>query len=212
MNEDAKYHKLLLKCECFLIFYWGGTPEINSCWNITYFIRGFWIPQGRMQVRHVVSEYLICQKHEGPSFQLPNMPPWSWERVSRSDPFQYVGFDYLGPLYVKQVTKLKKVWICLFTCLSIWAVHMEWILDLIAIQFLNCLRQFVTRWGKPDSIISDNTPQFRLTSTALDKQWRRVLWSNVLLDYIAMEGIKWCFYNCPCPLAREILRKTSWYS
>ena len=118
----------------------------------------YWIPQGRVQVKSVLSKCLICRRHEGPSFCLPGKPPWPKERVSRCDPFQFIGLDYLGPLYVRQGTELKKAWVCLFTCLTVRAIHLEWVLDLTAIQFLSCLRRFVSRRGRTDMIISDNAP------------------------------------------------------
>ena len=89
------------------------------------------------------------------------MPPLPHERVARSDPFQFVGLDYLGLVYVKEGSQLHKVWVCLFTCLTARAVHLEWVLDLTAIQFLNCVKRFISRRGKPDS---DNAPQFKLTN------------------------------------------------
>ena len=85
----------------------------------------YWIPQGRVEVRSVLTQCLICRWHEGPPFQLPHMPPWPRERVSQSHPFQFVGLDYLGPVYVKAHGGLDKVWICLFTCLSVRAIHLE---------------------------------------------------------------------------------------
>ena len=111
----------------------------------------------------------------GPSFQLPHMPPWQRERVSQSHPFQFVGLNYLGPVYVRTNNGVDKIWICLFTCLSVRAINLEWVMDLTATQCLNCSQRFVSRRGKPDSIISDNAPQFKLNSTALSKQWRNVL-------------------------------------
>ena len=128
----------------------------------------YWIPQGGVEVRSALSRCLIYRKHEGPSFQLPHMTP---ERVSRSDPFQFMGLDYLGPVFVRDQSSLDKAWICLFTCLTVRAIHLEWVTDLTGTQFLSCIRRFVSRRGKPDSIISDNAPQFKLTSTVLSKQW-----------------------------------------
>ena len=60
----------------------------------------YWIPQGRVMVRHVISQCIICKCHNGLSFCLPNMPPWPKERVLRSTPFQYIGLDYLGPIII----------------------------------------------------------------------------------------------------------------
>ena len=57
-----------------------------------------WISQGRAVVRHVISQCVICERHNGPTFCFPNMPPWPKERVSRSTPFQYIDLNYLGPI------------------------------------------------------------------------------------------------------------------
>ena len=127
----------------------------------------FWITQGRAEVRRVISKCTICKRHNGPSFRLPLMPPWPRERVSRSTAFQYVGLDYLGPLRVKEGEPVEKMWVCLFTCLSIRAVYLELVRGLSAQQFLDCLRRFVARRGRPHMIISDNAPQFRLVKTVI---------------------------------------------
>ena len=78
-----------------------------------------------MGVRSVLTQCLICCRHEGPPFQLPHMPPWPRETVSQLHPFQFVGLNYLRPVYVKAHSGLDKVWICLFTCLSVKAIHLE---------------------------------------------------------------------------------------
>ena len=42
------------------------------------------------------------------------MPPWPRERVSQSHPFQFVGLDYLGRVYVKVNNGLDKFgYVCL---------------------------------------------------------------------------------------------------
>ena len=84
-----------------------------------------WVPQERAKVRACLSCYLICLRHEGPLFRLPRMPPWLRQRVPESLPFQFVGLDYLGPVFVKEGVKMIKMWIFLFTCLGICAMHLE---------------------------------------------------------------------------------------
>ena len=76
-----------------------------------------------------------------------------------------MGLDYLGLIYVRDNQEMNKVWVCLFTCLAVRAVHLEWVAGLTAVQFLNCMRRFVSRRGKPDLVISDNAPQFKLVNT-----------------------------------------------
>ena len=47
------------------------------------------------------------------------MPPWPKEQVSKSDPFQFVGLDYLGPVNVKCESQLKKTYIHLSFYMSL---------------------------------------------------------------------------------------------
>ena len=102
------------------------------------------------------------------------MPPWPKERVSKAKPFTYVGLDYLGPIQVKEGNSVVKMWVCLFTCLAVRAIHLELVKGLSAQLFLDCLRRFIARRGKPSLIISDNAPQFRLVKSVLDHQWMNV--------------------------------------
>ena len=60
------------------------------------------------------------------------------------------------------------------------AIHLERVTDLTAVQFLSCFRRFVSRHGRPELIISDNAPQFKLTSSALNKQWKQVFMIKML--------------------------------
>ena len=75
---------------------------------------------------------------------MPEMPPLPRELVAWSLPFEFTGLDYFGPLYIKQFvqgseTIVKKVWVCLFTCLAVRAIHLELIEDMSAEEFIMCL-------------------------------------------------------------------------
>ena len=85
---------------------------------------------------------------------MPQMPPWPKERVVQSIPFEYTGLDYFGPLYIKSYSNVasegdaptaKKVWVCLFTCFAVRAVHLELIEDMSAEEFLLCFFRFIAR-------------------------------------------------------------------
>ena len=155
--------------------------------------REYWIPQGRSTVKKVLRKCLICCKHEGGPFKLPKMPPWPRERVIRSSPFTYVGLDYLGPLYVRERNEEEKVWICLFTCMSTRAVHLELVSDLSAKSFMLCLRRFMSRRGVPERIISDNASQFKLTKTTIERAWTNIVKDSDVKTYMANHDIKWFF-------------------
>ena len=176
MSEEAKYPKLLPRHEYYTRLIIQEVHERLIHAGISHTLSSlrqeYWIPQGRAEVRACLYRCLICRRHEGPSFSLPRMPPWPRQRVAESLPFQFIGLDYLGPVFVREGTVMTKMWICLFTCLAIRAVHLEWVRSLSAEHFLLCLRRFMARRGRPELIISDNAAQFKLVKTAIDEQWR----------------------------------------
>ena len=92
--------------------------------------------------------------YEGPSLSLPKIPPWPKQRLSL--PFQFPWLDYLGSVFMKEETGITQMWICLFICLAIRAIHLEWARSLSGEYFLQYLRRFVARRGRPETIISDN--------------------------------------------------------
>jgi len=54
----------------------------------------------------------------------------------------------------------------LFICES--SASIELVKGLTAQQFLDCVRRFVARSGRPQLVISDNAPQFKLVQAVLD--------------------------------------------
>ena len=96
-------------------------------------------------------------------------------RVAQSLPFQFIGLDYLGPVLVKEGTEVIKSWCCLFTCLTVRAMHLEWVRILTLDHFLSCLRKYIARRGKPRLIFSDNAPQFKVVKRAVYKQWKQLM-------------------------------------
>lgn len=61
----------------------------------------------------------------------------------------------------------KKVWVCLFTCVTVMVIHLELVKDMTAEQFLFGLRRFTAR-RKPTQIILNNVAQFKVTRSPVD--------------------------------------------
>ena len=78
-------------------------------------------------------------------------------------------------VYIRDGVQHRKVWVCLFTCLCVRAIHLELISDMTSEQFLLCLRRFVSRRGRPEEITCDNAPQFKLVKNTFDKFWKNVI-------------------------------------
>ena len=81
---------------------------------------------------------MICLKMEGKPYPTPTTPDLPEERVSDGLPFVNTGVDFAGPLYVQNESQGDqfKAYVCLFTCASTRAVHLELTPDLSAATFL----------------------------------------------------------------------------
>ena len=75
-------------------------------------------------------------------------------------PFSFVGVDCFGPFIVKRGHSLEKRYGVIFTCLSIRAIHIEVAHSMDTDSFVNALRRFMARRGKPELIRSDNATNF----------------------------------------------------
>jgi hypothetical protein len=165
----------------------------------------YWVPQGRQKVQSILHFCRVCRSADGGAFKTPETPPLPPFRVRQSPPFSYVGIDYMGPLIVKipptivivkegrkekkKVITSKKVWISLFTCAVVRAVHLELVDDQASDEFLMALRRCAAMYGKPTMIVCDNAGQFQTTKLLLAELSRQ---RNVQ-EYCAKEGISWHF-------------------
>lgn len=122
----------------------------------------YWIPQGRAQVKRILSRCARCVKHGGGPYELPKTPALPPERVKYTSAYTYVGVDYFGPMFIRTENGQRKRWICLFTCLVIRAIHLEVVKNLTTDECLMAFRRFIASRGTPSLILSDNAPQFRL--------------------------------------------------
>lgn len=85
-------------------------------------------------------------------------------RVRDAFPFTNTGIDFCGPFYVKEKKHRNrnrvKVYICVFVCMVMKAVHLEVVSELTTDGFLAALRRFIARRGIPSHIYSDNGTNF----------------------------------------------------
>ncbi|XP_068738639.1 uncharacterized protein [Montipora capricornis] len=101
-----------------------------------------------------------CRRRQAPVMQqkMANLPQ---DRVTPSKPpFTYVGVDLFGPFPVRRGRTTAKRYGALFTCLTIRAVHIEIVHSMDTESFINALRRFIARRGRPEEIRSDNGGNF----------------------------------------------------
>ena len=153
----------------------------------------YWIPHGRAAVKSVIQSCLVCRRHEGGPTKLPSMSPFPGKRIREATPLSRTGLDNLGTLLTRTNIGTQKVWVCLFTCLVIRAVHLELVLDMTTEEFLLALRWFIAQRGASVEIASDNALTFKSASTALELKWKNVTKHENVQSYVSNEGIKWSF-------------------
>ena len=153
--------------------------------------RRFWILKGRRVVSKAIKSCVTCQKnHKAPMVQ--QMAPLPAARVTVGAPFRYTGVDVFGPIRVKIVGRsFHKVWVALFTCLAVRAVHLEVLRDMSASAFINALMRFRARRPGARFFFSDNGSNF----TAAEKEIRAEVasWNAQVTEELRLEGLEWSF-------------------
>jgi hypothetical protein len=120
----------------------------------------YWIISGRLVVRRVLTKCVVCKRWNGqPTNQLMGDLPKGRVDVS-NPPFTNVGVDFFGPFMVKRGRSLQKRYGCLFTCMTVRAVHLEVSFTLDTDSFIHCLHRFMSRRGCPKRIFCDNGTNF----------------------------------------------------
>ena len=106
--------------------------------TLTLLRETYWILKGKRTVKKSLKNCVTCLKCEGLPYCVSTTPDLPVERVSADPPFTHVGIDFAGPLYIRAHNSSSeiKVYICLFTCASTRAIHLELTDMLTADSFL----------------------------------------------------------------------------
>ena len=122
----------------------------------------FWIIAAREEIRDWENQCYGCRRRRNkPASQV--MAPLPGVRLRFTyQAFDQCAVDFGGPFITIQGRgrKRQKRYLCMFTCLSVRAVHLEkaWSLDTDA--FLNAFARFTSRRGVPKEVVSDNGTNF----------------------------------------------------
>lgn len=122
---------------------------------------------------------------------MADLPP---DRLATDPPFTYVGLDVFGPWMVasrhtRGGLANSKRWVLIFTCLTIRAVHFEFINSLDASTFINALRRFFAIRGPVKQIRSGCGTNFKGACKELGMLAEDPSFKN----YLSEEGCRWIF-------------------
>ncbi|XP_006812352.1 uncharacterized protein LOC102804307 [Saccoglossus kowalevskii] len=164
INEDAKHQIILPKghhvTTLIVRHYHICTGHSGTNHTLSEIRQRFWPIGGRATAKATSRNCVDCRKRHArpPNQKMADLPI---DRVTPAlPPFTCVGIDCFGPFYVKNGRSMLKRYGIIFTCLTTRAVHLEVAYSLDTNSFLNGLRRFIARRGKPQLIRSDNGGNF----------------------------------------------------
>lgn len=152
----------------------------------------FWVIRANSAVRRLLSRCFSCRRRQAPVAEqkMANLPA---DRVTANKPpFTFVGVDFFGPFIVKRGRSEVKRYGCIFTCMTIRAVHIEVTHSLDTDSFVQALRRFIGRRGKPEQIRSDNGGNFVKGSKEISNAISE--WNHQKIDaYLLQHEVQWIF-------------------
>ena len=195
LNFETK-HPTLLHWKHHVVELFLRSEHKNSHHEGTEHVRNivqqeFWILGIRNALRSIKNKCIRCRKGTAQT-KAPVMADLPEERLVASTVFANVGVDYFGPFTVKIGRRNEKRWCCLFTCLTVRAVHIENVTKLDADCCLNAFMRFIARRGKPVKMISDNGTNF----IGAEKEMAEYIAARnkrQIEEHLIQQGIRWKF-------------------
>ncbi|XP_064461559.1 uncharacterized protein LOC135371435 [Ornithodoros turicata] len=136
--------------------------------------QSYWVTKGRQAVRRTLHTCLQCRRRRLSPETAP-VAPLARERLTPSLPFDTVGVDFAGPLYVSREDGTEhKAYITLFTCGVTRAVHLELVSGMTTQHFLAAFRRFISRRGVP-SLVIPPSPDVQDLAAHHHIQWKFIL-------------------------------------
>jgi hypothetical protein len=163
---------LLIRSQHVLLKHAGVETVITSLRD------NYWIIGLRRLMKSVKKGCIPCQRVDAQACNqfaapLPEL------RVHQAPPFSVTGLDYAGPLFCLDLPGTK-LYILLFTCAVVRAVHLELTESLTVVDCMLAIRRFSARRGLPSVFYSDNATTF--TFVAAEKE---------LVKYLGASSPKW---------------------
>ena len=150
-----------------------------------------WFLGIRNALRSIKNKCVTCRKGRAQNI-APVLADLPEERLDASTAFTNVGVDYFGTFIVKIGRRNEKRWCCLFTCLTVRAVHIEVVPKIDTDSCLNAIMRFIARRGKPSIMISDNGTNF----VGGEREFAEYVaaWIKERIEeHLIQQGIRWKF-------------------
>ena len=174
--------------------------------------RRLWITRGRQVIKALLRQCAICRKRRAAAASQIEAPLPA-HRVTLTVPFETSGLDFCGPFYAKVRSEKKsrskdhktkeehevlKMYVALFTCTSVRAVHLEVVPSQSTPQVHLALRRFLSLYPACSKLVTDNARSFVKASTEIKKLFNSQREPEVR-DLLAQRRLDWEFVCPRCP-------------
>ena len=181
----------------------------SLCRNtLTQVRQEYWIPNGRQTVKKVIKDCRRCRRFDNKTLKYPSPPDLPEIRLRNKHAFDAIGIDYAGPVYVRNIygdsRDMYKAWIGLITCASSRAVYLDLVPDSSSEECIELLKRFISRYGAPSNVISDNGKCFISEETQNFVSNKNIIWK------FNLESAPWQggFFERMVQSVKRCLRKT----
>lgn len=197
LPPHCKLTELIIKQEHERLLHCGPQALISS-------IRErYWPIRGKNSVRKICRSCTICFRINPKLINHPLMGQLPADRLNNTPPFFITGVDYAGPILIKdrilRNAKLIKAYMVLFVCFSTKAIHLDVVTSLTSVAFIDVLKRFVARRGRPNTIYSDNGTNFIGAQKELNEFLNDKSQLNSVNTHCLSEQIKWKFIPANSP-------------
>lgn len=181
----------------------------------------YWIVNGIRQVKKVTHRCIVCFRLKASATEqlMGSLPQ---QRVTISKPFDKVGIDYAGPVYLKNSRIRRAIetkgYICVLVCFATKAIHLELASDLSSDTFLACFKRFISRRGLPSEVFCDNGTAFVGAKNQLVELYKlnsSKQHQSQVIDFTAQQGITFHFTPSYSPvfagLAEAAVKSTKFH-
>jgi len=196
LNEDMIHQAILPKkhpvVSLIIRHYHVAVNHAGKKHTLAALRERYWIIKARVAIHAELKNCCACRRQAvKPSQQkMADLPS---DRVTAGKPpFTYVGIDYFGPFAAKQGRSVVKRYGCLFTCLTVRAVHVEVAHSLDTDTFINALQRFICRRGRPEVIRSDNGTNFVGAERELREALKKLNQTRIS-EFLRQREICWKF-------------------
>ena len=142
----------------------------------------YWVPKLRQLVKRVRSDCWGCKRFRVQSYENPAPGNLPTTRTQGTTPFEVLGVDFAVRSGIRQ-------YLVLYGCSLSRAVHLEVLQSLELNDFLDSLKRFIARRGRPRLTYSDNGATFK----AAEKWLKQVQHDEQFNSFLTDRTIEWKF-------------------